>query len=718
MIRLITFLIFLCSSLNAAITNDALEGIFAQGVKVDLREPTYCDGVLTTEKGGVITGPDIRIQAQKIKYIRKMVEGKPVFRIEAEEDVMVEYKCYLFVGERLEYDFQSKTGDIYNGRTGLHPWFFGGEKIHMYADGSYMLYNGYITTSENQENDWAIEAETAMIREDRYLNAHHVKFRFFKIPFLWVPAFNANLDSFFDSPLRYTFRWGGHQGPRLGAAYEFFSWNRFKMRLILDWRLKRGPGAGIETHYVSEDKKERFDTINYVANDNSVDNPHEKMRYRFEGYYHNEWDNQRTTLDVSWDKLSDDDMATDYKDNGLELMEAERTQLVLHRQEDDWVANFVTKVRLNNFQTMKQELPRLEGSLRTYELGMTGILSESSASTSYLDFKYAHNLNDVHNYSSGRHQVTQRFYRPLQISWFNVTPEAGGEIIYYDNSPQDNTKLLAIGHTGCYTNTQLFKQWGANHKHIIRPYARYDYITFPTVNPEDHYIFDIEDGLYRLNQLTFGTTQSIYQKTDCCVSRLLIADVWANAFFDTPSMPATVPVVYSRVQWNSFPTLRHTAETAWNLFRNDLYHFNLKTEWTISDDIALSGEYRHRDKYDWRKADKSNFIVDSFRSVHELLHSQMSDRRDTIILHLFCRLNPDWAVEFESRHGWNRRFQPAYTEFEFDILTNLTSAINLRISYQHKENLRGNDRVAFYFSLSQNKPDQEKCYNVIPCLDF
>lgn len=701
-----------------AIGSDAFEALFAQGVKVDLREPTLCDGVITTTKGGVITGPNLRIQAQSIKYTRKVVDKVPVFTIEAEDDVMLEFGDYLFVGKRLEYDFQTKTGMVYDGRTGLHPWFFGGERIALCADGSYIIYNGFITTSENYDSEWEINAAEAHVSDDRYVTARNVRFRFFHIPILWIPRFQANLDTFFDSPMRYTFRWGGHQGPRLGLSYEFFSWSRFRARLLLDWRLRRGPGAGIETHYVSEDGQEYCDTINYVANDNSLDTLQENYRYRFEGRYHNSWDDDRTTLDITWDKLSDMDMATDYKDKGLELDEAQRTQLILHRQEEDWVANFVTRVRVNTFQSVKQELPTFEASLRPINIAETGIISESYASTSYLDYKYANVLRNVHDYHSGRHEVAEKLYRPFRWTWLNITPEIGGQTIYYDNSPQDNAKVLAIANASCAANTQFYKVYDSG-KHVIRPYTRYDYYTFPTANPNEHYIFDINDGLYRLNQLKFGVCQNFYRKdVEGCVRKSLSADLWAYAFFDTPTIPATVPVVYSNVIWNSHPTLRHTVATAWNLWRNDLYHFNFRSEWTINDDMALAAEYRHRDKYDWRKADKTNFMLDSFRPVHELLRSQLSDRRDTIILHLFCRLNPDWAFEFESRHGWNRRFQPIYNEFEFDILTSLTSAINLRISYQHKENQRGNDRVAFYFSLSQNRPDQATCYDIIPFTDF
>src|SRR5438105_2580713 len=56
----------LAALLHAALPEDLMQGIFAKGIAVDLREPLFCNGVLTTEKGGVITGPYLRIQAKRI----------------------------------------------------------------------------------------------------------------------------------------------------------------------------------------------------------------------------------------------------------------------------------------------------------------------------------------------------------------------------------------------------------------------------------------------------------------------------------------------------------------------------------------------------------------------------------------------------------------------------------------------------------------------------
>jgi hypothetical protein len=696
--------------------SECLDPSLDKNIHVDLRNPNFINGTLKTDSGGVISTPHLRIQAQMIIYIKKISEGVEENTIEAERDLQISFGEYIFVGDRLEYDFKTKTGVVYNGRTQVGPWYFGGERIRLLADGSYIIYQGFVTTSENQDKDWQIYADQAILSEHKYLSAKNVQFRFFKIPFLWVPSFNANLDSIFDNPISYNFRWGGHQGPRAGLGYEIFSWKRFKILLRLDYRIRRGLGGGLETHYASEDHKEYLDTINYVARDSSLSDPKERTRYRFQGIYNNSLLDDKLNVYATWDRLSDKDMATDYDDRGLELDTAGRTQLQIRRQEPLWIANFLTRVRVNDFQTVKQELPTLEGFLHPFEIGPTGIISYNQIKASYLNFKYATDQLYVRDYDSTRCEVTQEFYRPFKLNQINITPEVGGTGIYYGNSPDKKERWAAVGKFRCEVNTHIHRFYGSL-KHVIESYAKYEYYTFPTSNPDQHFIFDIDDGIYRLNIYRFGIHNNFFAKNlDGFISRYVMFDLWANAFLDTQTIPTTIPRIYNKIIWNTLPVLRHTLSTAWNFEKHQLDHCNFLSEWTISEDMAIAFEYRHRGSYEWRKADFCNFILDSFHSMGELRHSPLSDRRDTLLVHFFYRINPSLAFEFSSRQGWHRRHEPNYNEFELDLHARLQSAWNVKLAWQHKENERHDDRVAFYISVGLKRPDKHDCF--VPLLDF
>ncbi|KAF3361648.1 Uncharacterized protein PHSC3_001771 [Chlamydiales bacterium STE3] len=682
-------------------------------VTVDLRNPLFEDQVLSTTEGGLITAPpSLRIQARNIQYIRKEEDGVLNHSIEASQDLIVEFGEYVFVGASLSYDFTTQTGVLYNARTSVEPWFFGGKKILLHKDDSFTIYDGFITTSESTCVEWEISADEANLCNQQLLSARNVQFRVLQMPLFWLPSFKLNLNSIFDSPVRYSFKWGGKQGSRASMIYEIFSWERFKAFARIDYRLKRGWGAGLETEYHSRDEREVFQTINYWAKDNSVINKHEKHRYRFQGIYSNRYWDDSVSLDLTWDKLSDKDMSTDYNDRGLELDTAGRTQLLLRKQNDYFISHFLTKVRVNRFQTVNQELPTFDTSLKPYVIGPTGVIGQTFFSGSFLDFTYANNLRNVEDYHSPRIEINQDFFRPFSLSPFQVTPGAGFVGIFYGNPREGNERWLALGKFQIEANAYIHRFY--NHcKHVIKPYLRYEYITYPTINPDDHYIFNIEDGWYRLDMMRVGTVQELYFRGyKGLLSRPLRAEFYTNIFFDTKTIQTAIPRVYADVNYQSLPTLAHSIQTGWDCQHNLLDHFNFRTEWTVSDTFAIAGEYRHRSSYAWRKADKTNFILESFRKSSALLQSPLSDRRDTLLMHLFYQIHPNWAVELEMRHGWNRRYEKSYTEFEIDFLGTLRSSWNVKASYQHKEE---DDRIAFYFFVGMKRPDRKKYSSYVPC---
>lgn len=691
-------LLLLCSHVNS--------------VTVDLRDPEFCQGVLTTTQGGVITDIDLRIQARNIKYINRTEGETSIMQIEAEEDLLLEFGEYVFVGSRLEYDFVNKSGVIYNGRSCVPPWFFGGESIRLCPDGSYIIVDGFATTSESIEPEWQILMREGTISPDHFLKAKNVQLRLFRYPILWVPKFSANLNALFDSPLSYSLKWGGKRGTRVGIIYELISHENLQMYARLDYRFKRGPGGGFETHYRSLDRKHTYDSINYIAHDNSVTNESERIRYRFQGLYHGLFDQDRITVDFSYDKLSDSLMATDYADNGLELETALKTQLLARRQTHNWIANFMANVRINSFQTINQQLPTLALSWRPMLLGRSGVIFDNYLKMSYMNFVYAKSVPHAQDFSSSRLEFSPHFYRPYKAGIFTFTPDVGTVSIYYGSNQSGDPRWLNMGLFSFTGETQLYRHYW-DFKHVIEPYATYSYYTTPTVSPDHHNIFDIDDGWYRLNMLEYGVSQTLYRND--YFARLLSADIYAYTFFNTPTVKVPTPTVYTDVTYQPTATSKYVLNFGWDFRENELARLNIRKEWTFSTDLALAIEYRHRNRFDWRKADHTNFILDSFRSVQRLLKSSVSDRRDTFLVHLFYRIHHSVALEYQSRHGWNRILQPSYTEFLIGLHISLRSAWNLKLIYEHKEK---DTRFSISMFMDFNRPNREKLDCIVPLLDF
>lgn len=684
-------------------------------ITVDLREPEYVDGVLTTTQGGIVTGPDIRIQARKIVFTRSEEEGTIQNLLEAEGDVIVELGPHLIVGEKIAYDFVSQTGIVYEGRSSNFPWFFGGREIRLCSDGSYVIYNGFITTTETDRHDWAITSDQTTFKTNRDIIAKQVRFHFARFPVFWIPSFKFNLNSITDIPVRFQFRVAGRQGPRATMIYEIFSRNNFKSFLRFDYSFQRGPGGGLVTEYKRSDKKLYIHTLNYMAKDRSLTSPIVTNRYRFQGLYDHSLCNDKVTIHATYDKFSDRDVPTDYNDQGIELFAGQPTQIQARREETNWIGNFSARWNINPFQTVNQEIPSFQNNWRPFLFGKTGIVNDVAFKASYYDFAYSNNECKTTGYNSTRLAYSHRIWRPFTASVGSIVPDAQALMIYYGNSPTQHEKWVIMGLFGATANTHFYRIYN-NKKHVITPYTEYQYFTYPTTTPNHHYIFSIDDGWYRLNQLKCGIKNQLYTRwTNGCISRLLSADLYTNIFFNTPTVGYAVPKAYFDVTFNPAPTVRQFYEFAWNFTERELEHFNIRTEWTVNQFIAFSAEYRHRSAYDWRKVDHTNYILDSFRSIKELEDSIVSDRRDTFLLHLYIKFHPEWAMELASRTGWNRRFQPNYSEYAVNLNGSIQSNWHVKIYYKHREN---DDRMGINFSLGMSKPCYRKPDPCVPNLEF
>lgn len=663
-------------------------------INVDLRDPIFENGVLSTHSGGVITGQNIRIQARLLRYTKQ--ENK-VWNLEAEGDLFVQFGTYVFSGEKLYYDFVQKQGVIDKGRTAIPPWFFGGERIELKPDGNILIIEGYVTTSERESPDCEMTSERVEIEQGQAIKATHVHFKIADYTFFYLPSLKSNISSILDNPIRYRFRWGGSQGPRLGLTYEVFSWEHWKTFLRFDYRFTRGPGGGIETQYRSKDKKTEFESVNYIAKDSSILHPSEKARYRLEGAFRKYLDHDKTSFLLTYDKISDKDLPSTYYDRDFDFDTAERTQLQIKRDEEWGITSLYSRVRINSFQTVKEELPTLETNFKPFEIKNTSILFENKVSASYLQFKYSKYLPHFHNYESTRFEYFPTLYRPFQIGHLlTLTPELGMATLFYGTAQTRNPALIACGRGGIHIQSSLFQKY-STFKHTIIPYLDYQYYSSPTLSPEAHYIFDTSDGLTRLNVLNFGLRNALYGTLlNSSPMRLASCDLYSFAFFDTKKIKQTIPRVYGKIDFLSCTTLRHTFDVGWNIEHHQVDFFNFKTEWTVNNDLALAGEYRHRGPYWWRKVDRENFFLDMFHSEERLRHSQLSEHAETLLLHCFYRFHPNWSCELTTRQGWDRKRSPPFCEFEVDLLTTIQSAWHLRFSYQHKEN---DDRVAVYLNV-------------------
>jgi hypothetical protein len=668
-------------------------------VVVDLIDPVYEDGVLRTEKGGILAAPGLRIQAQRITYIKKPDAESPICTVQCEGNLLIDYQEWTLAGDSLYYDFHSHQGYLINGRTAAPPWSVGGREILLLANGTLVVVDGFLTTSEGEVQDVAIRSPRICLTPDQIITAKHVNIRVNEIPIFWLPFLELDLNQVDRFPFAVKFGWGGFLGSYLSFLYTFFSWRDFDATARFDIFFGKGIGFGIETAYTPGWRPTRLFTRNYVAHDIALDDPKKRDRYRFQGTYFDKFAD--IVVEGMYDFVSDAEMAADYTNKDFSLPTAGRTQIDFRHKNALWIADLFARIRVNKFQNVNQELPSFLLNIHPFRIPCTGILFENTFKVSYLDYVFSEDVHLAKDFSSGRVSVHPFAYRPFFFGPVALTPEAGFIGIAYSKSPDGGGSVgNALGEFGLKMES-AFSRCTPSWKHVVEPYLHYTYLTPPIASPDRHYIFTINDGWDRLNMLRFGVRNSFFLKSNALFVRPLWSDLWANAFFNTPTLSQSIPRAYLNVEWMPFSRLFIGSESAWLFEHQCLDFYNVHMDFTVNENLAFGIEYRYRSSFDWRKADFYNFILDSVRSKDELLASPLSDQRETVLFRIFARPTPSWTAKLDLRHGKHTKQRRSYFEYQLELSRIIFQHWKFTFLYEKKES---DTRYSFSLLLNPCPP--------------
>lgn len=650
---------------------------------INLKDPEYSDGIIQTEKGGVITAPSLRIQAQKIIY----TNTKEVQSIAAEGDLMMHYQGRIFVGEKLEFDLLTRTGYLKDGRTKDGGWYVGGEWIQLCSDGNFEVYGAFITTSASRSNPWAIKADTARITDGHVLTAKDIRLKALDYTLLWLPYYKTNLDKFRDPPIRYRLQWDTDLNLRASVRYRFYATETFSAFARFDYRFKKnlGPGGALEADYLSKDKRTVFQTKNCGALDKEFPDENGVVRYRFQGIYKTKSEDEYSRFHVQWDRLSDNRMISDFKDPDFEVNTQKTTYLEFSHYRNDAFLELNVRPKINPFQSLAQEIPYAPVGIHPFEIWKTGIIMENYASGGYFDYTYANVVDkDLKDRKAGRLETINSIYRPLSWNGFSVTPRAGLVGIFYSNSPDQNAAAQLLYTYGGDVQARISKVF-PTYKHTVIPYAKYLGYTRPAVPVDDYFVFDIGDGYTRVDQVRFGLRQLWFSKENSIFRPALVLDLYAYSFWGAASFDTRIPKVFADVEVNR-QNYAIFGSMGWNIQENLLDYGNAELLWTLSSSFAFGVELRHRSKFWWRKAVHQNFVVDFARNLEDLLASPMSDRRNTFLTKAHIRFSPRWNMQLQTFYGWGRSDEPNYVGAKVDFYTMLTGNWQMKVTYEYQRN--------------------------------
>lgn len=653
----------------------------SEEIHIDVTDPVHKDGVLFTHKGGVIQTGNMRVQARILEL--KEDQGQKI--LFAKESLLLVYGKKFFVGDSFSYNFSTREGVLENGVCSVEGVFAGGKKIIFHANNTLTIENSFVTTSDNKNMDWAIRAKEAHINERYQIKANQVTLAVFNTPVFYYPSYSMGVHKKFkkEPTVRYRIFLEKGQGPLFLVRYKLWDSDGFKAFWRGEYRIKRGVGTALEFDYEDPDKQLfKFASRNFYAYDtfyNDLDPKKYKSRYRIQGSFDGMSENKKLETFGRWDALSDRNMREDFPTQLFELDTLERTEGFVKGRYDYAFTSLYVRPRINSFQGFKQELPTFKIAVKPYAIPKTGVIFENYFKFAYLDYVYADKLESaVPDFRSGRLETVQSLVSPFQLSFLHVTPKVGFQGIYYSNGPHKNNPFQALFHYDLSTYTSLEKSYSLL-THEVKPYVEFQGLTTPTEPSKNIYIFGVQDGYHTLNQFKLGLKNSFFRNDAFSPLPRFSGDLYAYNFYEAHTFSKAFPKGYLDLIWN-YPKLSFQTNLGWNFEKNTFDHTNFGLSWTLNEYFAASLELRNRGKYEWKKDDFTNYMLDVARPISELVHSPLSDERTSIFMRWHLQFAPLWTVQISNHVGW-RPNQSFYHESKFDFYTILSNTWRLRLSY-------------------------------------
>lgn len=269
--------------------------------------------------------------------------------------------------------------------------------------------------------------------------------------------------------------------------------------LLVDYLSKRGEGVGVVIDYARQDY---FGGVSaYIINDRGQDDlgrtreniePEEKLRGRFTArhrhYLPYDW---QATVETSY--ISDRNFLESYFRTEFNTSKAQETLLHLKRLRDNWAFAFLTKIRINDFESELEEIPTIDFHLKGQSFWENRL-------TYYGDTRISRLRNRIPDDSASTPSASQQFYTffttrhevdmpltqgalklvPFVAGTYSIEDQDGFQTDIDNSTSTDPENKTLLGEGGVRLSTMFWKQYPTIYsefwdvdgiRHIVKPHA-------------------------------------------------------------------------------------------------------------------------------------------------------------------------------------------------------------------------------------------------------
>ena len=612
---------------------------------------------------------DVKLTADKITVYMAAKEAS------AEGHVVLTQKGSVFMGDRADFNFATKVGKVSKMSATMEPGLYGkAERIEKISDKQYRATDSYVTTCCGDDPFYKIKAHQIDFFPDDKVVIRNAILMVRGVPVLFIPYYVQPFIEMDRFPVQIVpgrnSKWGTFVLTKwryhLATGPDFES----KGNVLLDYRSKRGVGAGVENFYRG-DKIGRGAARVYAIQDSDappqVDGERTRVQWRHQAKV-----GEATTLTTEINQLSDADVIKDFfyreeyardafPDNYISLITSkpEYTFSVLERNRLDALFSVVERSPEVRFDTTNHEFQDTPFYFRQ-EVQFSNLIKSSAASDEGID---ATRLDTNHTLScAGR------------VGDVSVTPRIGTRQTFYSRDTSGDGRDFVRGaiDPGLDVSTRFYKVYDAYVKtfgldynqirHIFEPTVSYNYRPDPTVLRTSLQQFDALDTLDKQNFIRFNFENKLQTKEHAKDGTPVTREIArAIPFLDTDLHTGRLTNTGMKVELRPYAWLG------------------------IEGDAAMDPETRHPDTADL------DFYMQKNNVRLALGQRYVRDESGQTTAEVHWQMRPDMGVKVYERFEFETNVSK-----EFEVTLSKTfSCIIVDVTYNHQE-MHGN---TFYFEF-------------------
>jgi len=492
-------------------------------VTYDMRHGTArgTNGVFINYNGAALTADSVFVDENTGEAI---ADGK----------VHIQQGDQLWVGEHIRYNFKTHQMIAEQFRSGKSPVFMEGRGLHgdivsnRLEQSTYNATNALITADDVEKPAIQIRASRIKIIPNRKVQAWNAVLYAEGVPVFYFPYYERNLGlhaNNFDFVPGYRSAFG----PFILGSYTWYLNDELDGRLHLDYRQRRGIGAGPDfnyhlgrwgegtlSYYYTHDDEPSTNFINAPVHDNR-----QRLNFSYQAMPY-------TNLEVRAlaRYQTDAGVVRDFFEGEYRQDPQPNTFIEADKLWRNFSLDVLVQPRVDNFLETVERLPDVRLTGFQQQLGSSPVYYQSESTVGYYRRLFAETngfMTTSNNYEAGRADTFHQLTLPETFfGWLNITPRVGGRFTYYTEAsgPGATTEEITRGvfNTGAEVSFKASQLWPDVQssvldldglRHIVQPSVNYVYVPSPNDHPTQLPQFDYELPSLRLLPIEFPEYNSI-----------------------------------------------------------------------------------------------------------------------------------------------------------------------------------------------------------------